>query len=369
MRSLRAGRRPRRALAQLVRAGEVPGHARDVVGSPVAADEDLEERERGVEHARQLRTDLIVGALLDEVHRGIGQVERLVVHRLDAQEVIQRPGRLRLDGGHICPRHRGAVVPPPDRVQHGHGTGLERVPLREPTQVHGLRIPLVVRDRPRPDLSEHLFDLIAERTPGGVERPEVRVRGMEVGERVEIGDRPFDGSSPLARNRADGLAELRAGHAWRDRAQSGVVRRGCRPLREAVIAVAPHGDTAVAPVLLRDPVDRVVAVVRLVHEQQRLALGAELAAHVLRDDAVPALHEVLGDERDERVGAVLVIRQADEDDIAGCVVITGQVHVGGQTHSVAHADGVLGGQRADRCGTDVDDVRHGTPSLMRWKSP
>ena len=97
-----------------------------------------------------------------------------------------------------------------------------------------------------------------------------------------------------------------------DRLQRGVPGGHGGPLREAVVAVAPHADVAVRPRLLRDPLDRVVAVVDLVDEGDRLALGAELAAHVLGDERIAARDDVRGQERHPAVAAVLVVRQAHE---------------------------------------------------------
>ena len=55
--------------------------------------------------------------------------------------------------------------------------------------------------------------------------------------------------------------------------------------------------------------------------------------------------------------------------IGGLVIAAGQVHIGRQAHPVAHADCVLSCQRADRRGTDVDDIGHDSPSRVGWRTP
>ncbi len=232
-----------------------------------------------------------------------------------------------------------------------------------------MREPEVVRRRPRPDLGEELLDRLGQRQARPVEVPVQGVATMEERQRVEAEHRHLHVVRAITRRRHGQLAETCPRDARDHGAQGGVGGRRRGPLGVAVVGVAPHADDAVAPVLVRDPVEGVVAVVRLVDEQQRLALGAELPPHVLHDHAVPARGEVPGDGRHVGVLAVLVVRQPGQHGRAGPDVALGQVDVGREADPVAHAHHVLGRVRRHRPGPDPDERRrHHRTSKKRMQT-
>ena len=120
----------------------------------------------------------------------------------------------------------------------------------------------------------------------------------------------------------------------RDRLEMRRPARGGEPRRLADVGTAGHADVAVAPVLGRDPLDRVVAVVVLVEVREELAVGVEAAAHVLHGDDVAALRELLVEVL---AGALsdLVVGRAHEHDRQGALDI-GADEVERELHSVAH---------------------------------
>ena len=131
------------------------------------------------------------------------------------------------------------------------------------------------------------------------------------------------------------VAEVGGDHPGRHRAQRPVARRGGRPLRPPEVGVAEHADGPGAPRLRGDPVERVVAVGDLGAERRQLAVGAQLAPHVLRDDGVAALGEPSRDGRHEALVAGLVVRQPGQQH-RPAPARARQVDVGRQPDAVSH---------------------------------
>src|SRR5699024_10960435 len=136
--------------AHLRSAGEVPYHPWDLVRVSAAADEDLEELERGVKNPRQPGPKLLIAEVVTAIGRVVVEEMTLVIHGFDAQVVVGGPCRMLLDPGHIRPGQRCAVVPPADRVQGGHRARCERIAFGEPRKEHRMRHPLVVGGRTLP---------------------------------------------------------------------------------------------------------------------------------------------------------------------------------------------------------------------------
>ena len=97
-----------------------------------------------------------------------------------------------------------------------------------------------------------------------------------------------------------------------NRLQIGMRLGGGEPLRRAIVGTAVHGDLPIAPRLPADPVDAVVAVLRIVEETVVHALRtfrAEVSTGRLTDEDVTGIEEAAGDAAPE-VGVVA----ADEHD-------------------------------------------------------
>jgi hypothetical protein len=161
----------------------------------------------------------------------------------------------------------------------------------------------------------------------------------------------------------------RARHAGDDGAQGGVLAGDRGPLGEPVVRVAEHAHDPVGPGPAGDPLQGVVAVVDLSGPAQGPPLRAELAANVLDDHDVAARGEPLRHPVGERVPAVLVVGEADQDGRCRLPLVgVGAVHVGGQPHSVAHAHHVLPRVGRDSFRRDAMDGKahaalHGGESL------
>ena len=257
------------------------------------------------------------------------------------------------------------VVEPPDAVQRRHVLTLVGVPAgridgeapgspmeHEAVEAFGAladgREPFIERLRQGPVAPVH------REVVDALVGPEVR----EVVRAVQLHD-PVSPPVP-------GVDEVGAGHSRDDGLQCRMPARDRRPLRVAVVGVAPHADGAVRPGLRGYPVERVVAVLDLVHERQRLALGAELAAHVLHDERVAAVGHERGDLRHERVAGALVVGKPHED--GGQAGRTRRkIDVGGQPRAVAHGDHRLLRPGIERGGLQVVHlIRHaGLPWLRR----
>ena len=207
------------------------------------------------------------------------------------------------------------------------------------------------------DQLERGIEQLAQRPSRPVRRPVVRAAV-----------RPVLGQVVSAVERCHAVAvepaeQVGHGHARHDRLQRRVPGGDRRPLGVAVVGVAPHADVAVRPGLLRDPLDRVVAVVDLVHERVHLAPRPELAAHVLGQERVAALGEVARDERHPAVAAVLVVGQPHQHRRPRALPVR-QVDVGGQLDAVAHRRHVLLGARVERGRLERLDLdRHRRGSL------
>lgn len=268
-----------------------------------------------------------------------------------------RPGRTLDERPVVAPLPGRAVVPPADGLQHRHRRGLERVAPGEAAQPHLLGEPLVEGGRAGPDLREERLDAGDERAPLPVRLPVVDVVVVEERAGVEPVHPHLDVARPGAGPHVavvGQLAEPGTGHPRRDRAQRGVAGRDGRPLGVAVVGVAPHADDPVGPLLLDQPVEGVVTVDGLVDEEQRLALGAELAPHVLDHDVVAASHEVRRDQREVGVGADLVVGQSDQDRRSR--LVPRPVDVGRQPDPVAHPHHPVLGPVVERGRADVLDL-------------
>ena len=128
------------------------------------------------------------------------------------------------------------------------------------------------------------------------------------------------------------VPEVVAHHPRHDRLQERVAGEGGLPLHLAEVGAAGHADVAVAPRLLADPLQRVVAVVRLVVPGHELALGVVPAAHVLRDVDVA----VLRPEEAEVHQQVVVVRRARQEHRPRAVAVAGQIDVGREADAVPH---------------------------------
>ena len=127
-------------------------------------------------------------------------------------------------------------------------------------------------------------------------------------------------------------------------------RRG--PLREAVVGVTDHPDAPGAPRLLLDPLQGVPTVGDLVEKRLPLALGAKPASHVLDDRGEPALGDIGGELRHERVATAFVVRDTHEDRRSRERSRVGEVHVGREGDPVAHEDLVMVGSGIERARAD-----------------
>ncbi len=258
-------------------------------------------------------------------------------------EVLERR-RLGIRDQRLVVEHvrRRDVVEPPDAVQRGDAQHVERVRVgeeRDPRRAARAREHVVERLRSPADRGERVVEYLGQRPARPVGRPLVGVVvGPVLAQVVGAVER---------RHALEPAVEVGERHARDDRLEGGMAGRHRRPLREAVVAVAPHADIAVRPGLLRDPLDRVVAVGNLVDERDRLALGAEAPAHVLRHEGVAARQEMRGQRRHPAVAAVLVVRQAHEHCRERARAL-GQVHVGREPHAVAHRHQLLPGARIQR---------------------
>ncbi len=268
----------------------------------------------------------------------------LVVGRPRVQVLERRRLGVRDQGLVVEHVGRRDVVEPADAVERRDAQHVERVRIGEERDARAAARALehvVERCRATADGRERVVEHLRQWPPAPVGRPLVRdVVGPVLAEVVRAVER---------RHALEPAVEVGERHPRDDRLEGRVAGCDRGPLREAVVAVAPHADVAVRPRLPRDPVDRVVAVGDLVDERDRLALRAESPAHVLRDEGVAARDEMRGQERDPAVAAVLVVRQAHEHgrERPGAV---GEVHVGGQVHAVAHRHHLLPGTRIQRRG-------------------
>ena len=167
-----------------------------------------------------------------------------------------------------------------------------------------------------------VVELVGSRTGNGIERDERQVATPIPPAEL------FDLSLGLWRiviNAAGGVCELDGAvvaiHALpgigidvlgNNRLQIGMRLGGGEPLRRAIVGTAVHGDLAVAPRLPADPVDAVVAVLRVVEEtvvHALLAFRAEVSTGRLTDEDVTGIEKAAGDASPE-VGVVA----ADEHD-------------------------------------------------------
>ena len=175
----------------------------------------------------------------------------------------------------------------------------------------------------------------------------------------------------VERERAVGVdeaAELRGGDLRRERLQPGGRARGDRPLHEAEIAGAGHGDAAPEPGLLLEPRQGVLAVLRLVAEGIEVALRAERPARALHHDLVAPLGE---GARDRPHVPPAPVRAADQDDVRGRGVARMQA-VGEEHDAVAHRDPEVGldgdvlgfgGRKTAEAGEQTRADGHGRPML------
>ena len=154
---------------------------------------------------------------------------------------------------------------------------------------------------------ERGVDDVRERAVAPVER--VRLEVEQAARRTSERAPPDDG---VEVGHGAGLAPDDPDHARGDRAEGRVTAHRRGPLCEPVVRLAEHPDRAVRPALPDDPVEGVEAV-RDLPAQVEDALGAELAANVLRDHGVAVLPEDPGNERHDRVLAALVVRETDQD--------------------------------------------------------
>ena len=300
-------RRPDRGLVP-AHVRQMPAHARHRSGVATAGQEGVEEVERGGEVARQHPLERIVVRVVILALRDRHELEAvvLVVGRAGVQ-VLERCG-LGVAHEALVVEHvrRSDVVEPADPVQRRDAEQRERMAVA--VHVHrcpaaGLRQQPVEGQRAAADQLERGIEQLAQRPPRPVRRPV-----------VSAAVRPVLGQVVSAVERCHAVAvepaeQVGHGHARHDRLQRGVPGGDRRPLGVAVVGVAPHADITVRPGLLGDPLDRVVAVVDLVHERVHLTARPELAAHVLRQERVAALGEVARDERHPAVAAVLVVGQ------------------------------------------------------------
>ena len=131
-----------------------------------------------------------------------------------------------------------------------------------------------------------------------------------------------------------------------------------RPLREPEVGVADHADRAVAPGVIHEPLQRVVAIVGLVEKRFLATLRPELAAHVLDHHSEIVAVQVSGDLSHEGVAAALVVREADQDCGPTTAATGREVDVGGKAHTVAHRHHVVLGARIEgRSRAEDLDVR------------
>ena len=109
------------------------------------------------------------------------------------------------------------------------------------------------------------------------------------------------------------------------------------PGRVAVIRFARNADVAIAPRLLGDPINRVIAITDLIHTTED-AFRLETTAYILCDVRVAVLCPEATESRHHPVGALLVVGHACQDDGKGAGRI-GEVDVGEQAHPIAHGRG------------------------------
>ena len=340
-----ARRRPARRLLP-ADVGQVPAHAGHGgrIGPPGQERVEEVERRRDVALQHALERVVLRGVILRLRDRHVLEAVVLVVGRSRVQVLERRRLGIRDQGLVVEHVRRRDVVEPADAVERRDAQHVERMRVGEERDARAAARALehvVERRRAPADRRERVVEHLGQRTPAPVGRPLVRVVvGPVLAQVVRAVER---------RHALEPAVDVGERHARDDRLEGGVAGRDRSPLREAVVAVAPHADVAVRPRLPRDPVDRVVAVGDLVDERERLALRAESPAHVLRDEGVAARDEMRGQERDPAVAAVLVVRQAHEHggERPGAV---GEVHVGGQVHAVAHRHHLLPGARIQRRG-------------------
>jgi len=245
----------------------------------------------------------------------------------------------------IAHRQWKDIVEPPYRVQHRDTQAFERMrPGRIDRRIPPRRVqdPAVDGGAPATEMFVGFIKDTSQRATAPVDR-------KVIDELVEPKVRQVVGHVQLrhaAAPRVHGREEVRAGDPRNDRFEGRMPTRHRGPLREPEVRVAPHPDDTVRPGLGDDPVERVVAVLDLVDEGQRLALGTELAAHVLGDEHVPAVVEPGRELRHERVAATLVVGQPYEHRRCPTRSVR-EVDVRRQTDSVTHGRHGLFGSRIE----------------------
>jgi hypothetical protein len=133
------------------------------------------------------------------------------------------------------------------------------------------------------------------------------------------------------------IPEVVAHHARRDRLEQRVAGEGRLPLHLAEVGSASHAHIAVAPLLLADPLQGVVAVVRLVIPGHEFSLGVVSAAHVLGDIDIAILRPVETKIHEE----VVVVRGARQQDWPGSIPPGGEIDIRRQVHSVPHGNRLI----------------------------
>ncbi len=253
-----------------------------------------------------------VAAELDEVpHETVGE---RVVPAPDVQAWHRDAGVVAVDAPAMPVGVVGRVVEPLAEVR---GVTLER------------RRPGVDRQRPVQAVRA------AERPEQLVQAVDVPRAACRVGrEERRPGRRERERERPAAVGPA--VVVLRAREARADRGERGRPLRRRQQLDRAGVGEAVHPDAAVAARQGGGPLDRVVAVLRLVRERREHAVGGVPAARVLDDDEV-ALAGVPGWVRvpEVAVRGGLVVGQADQQDGVHPTAERA-VDVGPQHRAVAH---------------------------------
>src|SRR6202035_1092631 len=125
------------------------------------------------------------------------------------------------------------------------------------------------------------------------------------------------------------------GQVWRTHGRRGLLHRG-------QIRKAGGADLSIGPGLLRDPLDRVVAIFALVNAMVKMSRRLVASAHVLNHNDITAASEVLRIEKENSQTRVFVVASANQDDrklARNYLASLGwMIHIRDEIRSIAHGD-------------------------------